>query len=70
MAPLATDYEAIQQDEVEALRSIYMDDFKEQQKKTAWNVGATPPAVHSFSILVQAGSLWVIKSWPPNRRCV
>lgn len=40
MASLTTNYAEIQQDEVEALRSIYMEDFEEQEVKTgAWNVG-------------------------------
>ena len=43
MAPLGTDYQAIQQDEIEVLRSIYMGDFEERQKKTAWNVGKLSP---------------------------
>ena len=39
MVPKSTDYQAIQHDEIEALRSIYMDDFEEHVQKTAWNVG-------------------------------
>lgn len=40
MAPKTTDYSEIQQNEIEALRSIYMEDFKEDAVKTgAWNVG-------------------------------
>lgn len=40
MASRTTNYAEIQQDELEALRSIYMDDFKEEAVKTgAWNVG-------------------------------
>ena len=36
----ATDYTEIQHDEVEALRSIYMEEFREEEAKTgAWNVG-------------------------------
>ena len=39
MAPTKTNYAAIQNDEIEALRSIYMDDFVEEEAKTgAWNV--------------------------------
>ena len=35
----ATNYAEIQHDEVEALRSIYMDEFHEEVAKTgAWNV--------------------------------
>ena len=34
-----TDYAGIQDDEIEALRSIYMDDFQEERPKVgAWNV--------------------------------
>ena len=40
MAPATTDYSEIQQNEIEALRSIYMEDFEEDALKTgAWNVG-------------------------------
>ena len=40
MASLTTNYAEIQRDEMEALRSIYMDDFEEEEVKTgAWNVG-------------------------------
>lgn len=38
MAPKTTNYTAIQQDEIEVLRSIYMEDFVEGETKTgAWN---------------------------------
>ena len=38
MAPTTTNYSEIQRDEVEALRSIYMEDFIEEEAKTgAWN---------------------------------
>ncbi|KAL8690904.1 MAG: hypothetical protein Q9218_003756 [Villophora microphyllina] len=38
MAPLTTKYSEIQNDEIEALRSIYMDDFQEEKPKVgAWN---------------------------------
>ena len=38
--PPTTNYGEIQHDEIEALRSIYMDDFIEVEAKTgAWNVG-------------------------------
>ena len=37
--PNTTNYAGIQEDEVEALRSIYMDDFQEEMPKIgAWNV--------------------------------
>ena len=40
MAPHVTNYSEIQNDEIEALRSIYMDDFVEHEiKPGAWNVG-------------------------------
>lgn len=39
MAPATTNYKEIQHDEIEALRSIYMDDFEEEKPKVgAWNV--------------------------------
>lgn len=38
MAPATTNYSEIQKDEIEALRSIYMEDFMEEEAKTgAWN---------------------------------
>ena len=38
MAPITTNYSEIQRDEIEALRSIYMEDFVEEEAKTgAWN---------------------------------
>lgn len=40
MAPSITNYAEIQHDEIEVLRSIYMDDFVEDKVKPgAWNVG-------------------------------
>lgn len=40
MAQQVTNYMEIQRDEIEALRSIYMEDFEEEEIKTgAWNVG-------------------------------
>ena len=37
------DYSQVQQDEIEALRSIYMDDFEEADSKTgAWRVSSLP----------------------------
>ena len=40
MAQSASKYAEIQQDEIEVLRSIYMEDFVEIKTKTgAWNVG-------------------------------
>lgn len=41
MAPTTTNYSEIQHDEIEALRSIYMDDFMEEEAKTgAWKKAA------------------------------
>ena len=41
MAPKTTNYAEIQNDEIEALRSIYMDDFVEEEAKTgAWKKAA------------------------------
>ncbi len=40
MAQSVTKYAEIQQDEIEALKSIYMEDFVVKETKTgAWNVG-------------------------------
>ena len=45
MAPSTTNYPEIQNDEIEVLRSIYMDDFVEEKfTLAAWNVR------NSFSI--------------------
>lgn len=42
MAPI-TNYNEIQQNEVDALRSIFMSDFIEKEAKTGpWNVGRKP----------------------------
>ena len=39
MAPAVTDYADIQHNEIDALRAIFMEDFKEQTEKVgAWNV--------------------------------
>lgn len=44
MAQSVTKYAEIQQDEIEALKSIYMEDFVEKETKTgAWNVGLSSP---------------------------
>ena len=41
MAPVTTNYSEIQHDEIEALRSIYMDDFLEEESKTGpWKKAA------------------------------
>ena len=40
MAPITTDYAEIQQNEIEALHSIFMEDFVEHEARAgAWNVG-------------------------------
>lgn len=42
MAPPTTNYVEIQRDEIEALRSIYMEAFEEKKSKVgAWNVSLT-----------------------------
>lgn len=39
-----TNYQEIHQNEVDALRSIYGDDFEEvQHRRSAWQVGRKPP---------------------------
>ena len=39
-SPAVTNYAEIQQNEIEVLRSIFMEDFVEKEGKTgAWNVG-------------------------------
>lgn len=51
MAQSVTKYAEIQQDEIEALKSIYMEDFVEKEIKTgAWNVGLSSSAhcPHNF----------------------
>ncbi len=60
MAPHATNYSEIQQDEIEVLRSIYMEDFVEGEARTgAWNVGEfTSPRVDVLvSLCAGLGSL-------------
>ena len=42
MAPNVTNYTEIQNDEIQALRSIYMEDFEENEATPGpWNVGKT-----------------------------
>ena len=51
MAQNVTNYAEIQHDEIEALRSIYMEDFQEQEVRPgAWNVGFIMHSSHSPSI--------------------
>lgn len=43
----------IQQDEIEALRSIYMEDFEEEEIRTgAWNVGDSIPGISDALLVV------------------
>ena len=52
MAPNVTNYAEIQHDEIEALRSIYMDDFTEHETKPGpWNVGLVQ-RLHDVGTLV------------------
>lgn len=51
MAPITTNYSDIQHDEIEALRSIYMDDFIEEETKTgAWKKAAD----RAFNIILRS----------------
>lgn len=48
MAKNVTNYAEIQHDEIEALRSIYMEDFLEQEARPgAWNVGFSMQTSHN-----------------------
>ena len=70
MAPVTTNYSEIQHDEIEALRSIYMDDFIEEEAKT----GAWKKAVdRAFQIHLRAQvggeqkiALTLVVSLPPT----
>ena len=70
MAPTTTNYSEIQHDEIEALRSIYMDDFVEEEAKTgAWKKAAD----RAFQINLRAMiseekniALTLIVSLPPT----
>lgn len=51
MAPSVTNYSEIQHDEIEALRSIFMDDFEEEEAKVgAWNKST----LRAFAISLKA----------------
>lgn len=62
MAPRTTNYAEIQQDEMEALRSIYMEDFEEEAVKTgAWNVGGSiflKYTIYSVSVVLNHGEVY------------
>lgn len=62
MASRTTNYAEIQQDEMEALRSIYMKDFEEEAVKTgAWNVGDSAflkYTIYSVSVVLDHGELY------------
>ena len=70
MAPVTTNYSEIQHDEIEALRSIYMDDFLEEESKTGpWKKAAD----RAFQINLRAQldeeqkiALTLIVSLPPT----
>lgn len=56
MASTTTDYSEIQQNEIEALRSIFMEDFVEEEIKTgAWNVRYNMSEVwRTFCVIIEA----------------
>ena len=69
MAPTTTNYSEIQRDEIEALRSIYMEDFMEEEAKTgAWNKSLD----RAFKIRIKPAivdderSLMLAVSFPPT----
>ena len=70
MAPVTTNYSEIQHDEIEALRSIYMDDFIEEEAKTgAWKKAAD--RAFKINLRTQLGeeqkiALTLIVSLPPT----
>ena len=70
MAPIMTKYSEIQEDEIDALRSIYMDDFKEEEAKTgAWKKAAD--RAFKINIRSQTGeeqeiALTLAVSFPPT----
>ena len=70
MAPIMTKYSEIQEDEIDALRSIYMDDFKEEEAKTgAWKKAAD--RAFKINIRSQSGeeqeiALTLAVSFPPT----
>ena len=61
MAPLSTNYAEIQHDEIEALRSIYMEDFQEEAATVgAWNVSPDAPFIF---LLVYFQALLKVVAW-------
>ena len=70
MAPVTTNYSEIQRDEIEALRSIYMDDFLEEEAKTGpWKKAAD--RAFQINLRTQFGeerkiALTLIVSLPPT----
>lgn len=57
MAPPTTNYAEIQQDEIEALRSIYMEQFQEDTPKVgAWNVSSLLLKIDRSRYVETAGS--------------
>ena len=54
-SPAVTNYAEIQQNEVDVLRSIFMEDFKEKEVKAgAWNVGHGVPKGPRISLASSA----------------
>jgi hypothetical protein len=52
LKPSTTNYEEIQQNEIKALQSIYMEDFMEEEAKAgAWKVGPTSRSGRSFDAI-------------------
>ena len=72
MAPTTTNYSEIQHDEIEALRSIYMDDFMEEEAKTgAWKKAVDRAFQIHLRTQVQVGgeqkiALTLVVSLPPT----
>ena len=70
MAPTTTNYSEIQHDEIEALRSIYMDDFMEEEAKTGpWKKAAD--RAFQINLRTQTGeeqkiALTLAVSFPPT----
>jgi hypothetical protein len=70
MAQSVTKYAEIQQDEIEALKSIYMEDFVEKETKTgAWNVGVSSSIYYPHDLLQSTSSnpfLQIESMWSVN----
>ena len=70
MAPTTTNYSEIQHDEIEALRSIYMDDFIEEEVKTgAWKKAADRAFqinLHKQVVEERKFALTLAVSFPPT----